>query len=187
MTAADIDDRFARLRVESFGLSANNVTYAVVGEPAYDLASPKAGAVHVFNAATVGARLATTYAKASLFLANGRAAHEAGGSNVEELALMAASALAYAKALVRSGLTMDEAFGRIVLGVSLDGTVVLQDVWDAKEGVAMMAAEGVTFTAGVPMQLEAMQDDGELVMQVVHDFWRRHVAGMGIAVAVSAQ
>ena len=32
------------------------------------------------------------------------------------------------------------------------------------------------FTAGVPMQLEAMQDDGELVMQVVHDFWRRHVA-----------
>lgn len=76
---------------------------------------------HVFNAATVGARLTTTYARASLFLANGRAAHEAGGSNVEELALMAASALAYAKALVRSGLTMDEAFGRIVLGVSLDG------------------------------------------------------------------
>ena len=33
-------------------------TYAVVGEPAYDLASPKAGAVHVFNAAT-GAFLRT--------------------------------------------------------------------------------------------------------------------------------
>ncbi|WP_419321433.1 methylmalonyl-CoA mutase subunit beta [Caulobacter sp. ErkDOM-E] len=76
---------------------------------------------HIFNAATVGARLATTYARASLFLATGRAAHEAGGSNVEELALMTASALAYAKALVRSGLSMDEAFGRIVLGVSLDG------------------------------------------------------------------
>ncbi|MDI1365071.1 MAG: methylmalonyl-CoA mutase family protein, partial [bacterium] len=76
---------------------------------------------HVFNAATVGARLATTYAKASLFLASGRAAHEAGGSNVDELALMTASALAYAKALVRAGLSMDEAFGRIVLGVSLDG------------------------------------------------------------------
>lgn len=76
---------------------------------------------HVFNAATVGARLATTYARASLFLASGRAAHEASGSNVEELALMIASALAYAKALVRSGLTMDEAFRRIVVGVSLDG------------------------------------------------------------------
>jgi exodeoxyribonuclease V beta subunit len=32
------------------------------------------------------------------------------------------------------------------------------------------------FTAGVPMKLEPMQDDSELVMEVVHDFWRRHVA-----------
>jgi methylmalonyl-CoA mutase len=76
---------------------------------------------HVFNTATVASRLAQTYVKASLFLATGRAAHEAGGSNTEELATMTASALAYAKALVRQGLTMDEAFGRIVLGVSLDG------------------------------------------------------------------
>lgn len=76
---------------------------------------------HVFNAATVASRLAGTYAKASLFLATGRAAHEAGGSNTEELAVMIAAALAYAKAMVRSGLTMEDAFGRIVLGVSLDG------------------------------------------------------------------
>ena len=58
---------------------------------------------------------------ASLFLATGRAVHEAGGSNAEELAVVAASAVAYAKALVRSGLSMDEAWSRIVLGVSLDG------------------------------------------------------------------
>ena len=76
---------------------------------------------HIFNTATVASRLSATYAKASLFLATGRAAHEAGGSNTEELAMMTASALAYAKALVRSGFSMDEAFGRIVLGVSLDG------------------------------------------------------------------
>ena len=75
---------------------------------------------HLVSAATVGARLAETYAKASLVLASGRAAHEAGGSNTEELAVMAASALAYAKALVRAGLSMQEAFSRIVLGVSLD-------------------------------------------------------------------
>jgi methylmalonyl-CoA mutase len=75
---------------------------------------------HLVSAATVGARLAETYAKASLFLATGRAAHEAGGSNTEELATMAASAVAYAKALVRAGLSMQEAFSRIVLGVSLD-------------------------------------------------------------------
>ena len=84
-------------------------------------ASPGPIESHVFNAATVASRLSTTYAKASLFLATGRAAHEAGGSNVEELALMTAGALAYAKALVRSGLTTEEAFRRIVLGVSLDG------------------------------------------------------------------
>ncbi|WP_310000100.1 methylmalonyl-CoA mutase family protein [Caulobacter segnis] len=76
---------------------------------------------HVFNAATVATRLASTYAKASLFLATGRATHEAGGSNVEELAAMTAAALAYAKALTRSGLSTREAFDRIVLGVSLDG------------------------------------------------------------------
>ncbi len=83
--------------------------------------SPGQIEAHVFNAATVAARLSETYAKASLFLASGRSAHEAGGSNTEELAMMTASALAYAKALVRSGLTMEDAFGRIVLGVSLDG------------------------------------------------------------------
>ncbi|CAN5418514.1 methylmalonyl-CoA mutase subunit beta [soil metagenome] len=75
---------------------------------------------HLIAAATVGARLAETYAKASLFLATGRAAHEAGGSNTEELAMLAASALTYAKALVRAGLTMEEAFSRITLGVSVD-------------------------------------------------------------------
>lgn len=84
-------------------------------------ASPGPIESHVFNAATVASRLAATYAKASLFLATGRAVHEAGGSNTEELAVMIASALAYAKALVRSGLSMDDAFGRIVLGLSLDG------------------------------------------------------------------
>ena len=83
-------------------------------------ASPGPIEGHLISAATVGARLAQTYAKANLFLATGRAVHEAGGSNTEELAVMAASALAYAKALVRAGLSMDEAFSRITLGVSLD-------------------------------------------------------------------
>lgn len=76
---------------------------------------------HIISAATVAARLAATYGKASLFLATGRSAHEAGGSNTEELAMMTAAALAYAKAMVKAGLPMDEAFRRITLGVSLDG------------------------------------------------------------------
>jgi methylmalonyl-CoA mutase len=83
-------------------------------------ASPGPIESHLISAATVGARLSETYAKARLMLATGRAAHEAGGSNTEELAVMAACALAYAKALVRAGLSMEEAFSRITLGVSLD-------------------------------------------------------------------
>jgi cyclohexanecarboxylate-CoA ligase len=35
----------------------------------------------------------------------------------------------------------------MVLGVYLGSTVVLQDVWEAKRGVALMAAEGITYTA----------------------------------------
>jgi len=42
------------------------------------------------------------------------------------------------------------------------------------------------FTAGVPMKLEAMQDDSELVMEVVHDFWRRHVAADTVSAALVA-
>ena len=42
------------------------------------------------------------------------------------------------------------------------------------------------FTAGVPMKLEAMQDDTELVMEVVHDFWRRHVAADTVSAALVA-
>jgi cyclohexanecarboxylate-CoA ligase len=35
----------------------------------------------------------------------------------------------------------------MLLGVTVGGTVVLQDIWDPKRGVAIMAAEGVTYTA----------------------------------------
>lgn len=109
---------------------------------------------HVFNAATVASRLAGTYAKASLFLATGRAAHEAGGSNTEELAVMAAAALAYAKALVRSGLTMEDAFGRIVLGVSLDGEY-FTGVAKVRAAKAMWARLTQACGVSVPPRIEA--------------------------------
>ena len=84
-------------------------------------ASPGPIESHIISAATVAARLAAIYGKAGLFLATGRAAHESGGSNTEELAVMTAAALAYAKAMVRAGLPIEDAFRRITLGVSLDG------------------------------------------------------------------
>ena len=82
--------------------------------------SPGPIEAHLVASATVAARLAEIYPKASLFLASGRVAHEAGGGGALELALAAASALAYAKALVRAGLPMADAWGRLVLGLSLD-------------------------------------------------------------------
>jgi methylmalonyl-CoA mutase N-terminal domain/subunit len=51
--------------------------------------------------------------------------HEAGGGEAEEVAFAAASAVAYAKALVRAGLPMADAFARITLGLSADADYFL--------------------------------------------------------------
>jgi len=75
---------------------------------------------HLVSAATVAARLAQAHPKASLFLASGRVVHEAGGGEAGELAFALAAAVAYAKALVRAGVSMADAFGGIVLGLSAD-------------------------------------------------------------------
>ena len=83
-------------------------------------ASPGPIDAHVQAAAQVGARMAETYPQAQLFLASGRVVHEAGGGEVGELAFAAAAAVAYAKALVAAGLSMEEAFARITLGLSAD-------------------------------------------------------------------
>jgi methylmalonyl-CoA mutase len=95
-------------------------------------ASPGPIEAHLTAAATLAARLAETYPKASLCLASGRAAHEAGGGEALELGVAAASALACAKALVRAGLPMADAWDRIVLGLSVDA--------DAFLGVAKLRA-----------------------------------------------
>jgi methylmalonyl-CoA mutase len=75
---------------------------------------------HVIAAATTGIRLARSYPKASLFRASGRVVHEAGGTEAQELAFALAATLAYAKAMVRQGAAMDEAFGRITLSLIAD-------------------------------------------------------------------
>lgn len=75
---------------------------------------------HLVSAATVAARLAQPYPHAQLFLASGRVIHEAGGGEALEVAFAAAAAVAYAKALVRAGMPMTEAFARITLGLSAD-------------------------------------------------------------------
>jgi len=74
----------------------------------------------IAESARLAARLADIYPLASLFLASGRAAHEAGGTPAQEIAMAAASALTYARALTEAGLSMAEAWKRIVLGLTAE-------------------------------------------------------------------
>jgi methylmalonyl-CoA mutase len=80
---------------------------------------------HLISAATVGTRLADTYPQAQLFLASGRVVHEAGGGEAQEVAFAAAAAVAYARALVRAGMPMANAFARVTLGLSADADYFL--------------------------------------------------------------
>ena len=80
--------------------------------------SPGPIEAHLERAARTAAELAPAFPQASLFLANGRAVREAGGSPGLELGVMAASASAYAKASTTG-------FAGMVLGVSLDGEILI--------------------------------------------------------------
>jgi len=53
-------------------------------------------------------------------LASGQVVHEAGGTDAQEIAVMAASGLAYVKAMVEAGADMDAAIGKVALGVATD-------------------------------------------------------------------
>lgn len=71
-------------------------------------------------AAATADRHAGAYPEARLFLATGRAAHEAGGSAGQELGLAAASAVALMRAALDAGLPVERALAGTVLGVSVD-------------------------------------------------------------------
>ncbi len=72
--------------------------------------------------AKAAATHAATYPEATLFMASGRVAHEAGGSIAQELAFAASSAVAYVKAAVEAGLSAEAALKGVVLGVAVDQT-----------------------------------------------------------------
>ncbi|WP_091740089.1 methylmalonyl-CoA mutase family protein [Phenylobacterium immobile] len=70
--------------------------------------------------AVVAARLAETYPLANLFRSSGRRVHEAGGGEALEIAVAAASGLAYARALARAGLGIERAFAGLTVEVTTD-------------------------------------------------------------------
>jgi len=151
--------------------------FALTGE------SPGPVESHLVSAATVGARLATTYPKASLMLATGRVVHEAGGTEAQELGFMAAAGLAYVKGLRRAGVGMEDAFGRVVLGVSVDGQYFM-DIAKVRAARALWARIIEACEANpVPARIEARSSQRMLTRL---DPWtnliRLTAAGFGAAV-----
>ncbi len=137
---------------------------------------------HIVSAATVAARLVDIHPQAGLFLASGRVVHEAGGGEAGELAFAAAAAVIYAKALVRSGLSMEQAWGGIVLGLSADADyfATLAKLRAARAlWTRLTAACGVT----APARIEAVSSRRMLAAK---DPWtnmlRHSAAGVGAAV-----
>ena len=120
--------------------------------------SPGPIEAHLIASANVAARLAQPYPKASLFLASGKFVHEAGGTPAWELATALAAAVAYAKALVRAGLSQSDAFARIALGLTIDADAIGSTV---KLRAARVLWSKLTAACGVdvPAKIEARSSD----------------------------
>ena len=145
-------------------------------------ASPGPIEAQLIAAANVAARLAETYPQAQLFLASGRVVHEAGGGEAAEVAFAAAAAVAYAKALVRAGLPMAEAFGRITLGLAADGDYFVT-IAKLRAARAVWARIATACEADATARIEARSSRRMLTAK---DAWtnmiRLTAAGFGAAV-----
>jgi methylmalonyl-CoA mutase len=145
-------------------------------------ASPGPIQGHLVSAATVAARHAQTYPQAQLFLASGRVAHEAGAGEAQEVAVAAAAAIAYAKALVRAGLPTDEAFARITLGLAADADYFLT-IAKLRAARAVFARIAAAAGASPRARIEARSSNRMLTAK---DPWtnmiRLTAAGFGAAV-----
>ena len=145
-------------------------------------ASPGPIEAHLISAATVAARLAETYPKASLFLASGRVVHEAGGGEAGEIAFAASAGVAYAKALVRAGAPMARAFAGITLGLSADADYFLT-IAKLRAARAVWARIAAASGADPTVRIEARSSRRMLTAK---DAWtnmiRLTTAGFGAAV-----
>lgn len=119
---------------------------------------------HVISAATVASRLADAHPEASLFLASGRVAHEAGAGEAGELAFAIAAAVTYAKAGVRAGLSIEAALGGIVLGLAADADYFLTI---AKLRAARLLWDRIAEACGAatPARIEARSSARMLTVQ----------------------
>ena len=87
---------------------------------ARDGGAPRLIEDEVAQAAATAARHAQPYPAATLFLASGRTAHEAGGTIGQELGFALASAATWLRAGVEAGLSVERTLAGTVLGLSVD-------------------------------------------------------------------
>ena len=145
-------------------------------------ASPGPITAHLAKAAQVAARLVPIYPQAQMFLASGRVVHEAGGGEALEVAVAATAAIAYVRAMTAEGLSPQEAFARITLGLSADTDyfVTIAKLRAARRVFARLAtASGAQAQARIEARSSAR-------MLTAQDAWsnmiRLSVAGFGAAV-----
>jgi methylmalonyl-CoA mutase len=108
------------------------------------------------DAVTLGLELAQRWPKAKVFVAAGQAAHEAGASPAQELAIMLASGVAALRALEAAGVAPAQAAHLILLRLAVGQDVVLEM---AKMRAARLLWARVLTACGVtpePAQLQAV-------------------------------
>ncbi len=104
-------------------------------DPARAALRPDATAVVMFTSGTTGSPKGVMHTSNSLVACNNALAGRFG--LVADDVLLACSPLGH----------MTGYAAVMLLGIRLGATVVLQDIWEVHRGVALMAAEGVTYTA----------------------------------------
>ena len=107
----------------------------VEATPAQPLLDPGAMAVVMFTSGTTGSPKGVMHTTNTLLACNRALAGRFG--LVTDDVLLACSPLGH----------MTGYAAMMLLGISLGATIVLQDLWEAKRGVQIMADEGVTFSA----------------------------------------
>lgn len=136
---------------------------------------------HLARAAETAARHAATYPKARAFLASGRPAHEAGGSDGWELGLALASTVAYARALTEAGLSVEEALSRITLGLSADAEY-FATIAKLRAARLLWAKLASAFEAAAPAVLEVRSSRRVLArLDAWTNLLRLTAAGFGAA------
>jgi len=83
--------------------------------------------------------------------------------------------------LLRRGLDTQHSVSRLELALSSFDEAAIFTI----HGFCQRALADNPFAAGLPMRTELVESDRDMVLEAVHDFWRRHVAHESVTPATS--